>query len=176
MWFKKRSSSFVAPYMALFNMNALSVAMNAEQDVAVRALKLQLEKTQLALERARMSMEDARAAILREESKDTSDNDDADDEMETETESNTVRVPRTSFCEVCDNYWDERTVVWYDRPFAHEGRNLYSACYRCRSQMGHNFEHINVNFIVDARRATDGTNSEMESESDQESDTRQSAR
>ena len=62
MWFKKRSSSFVAPYMALFNMNALSVAMNAEQDVAVRALKLQLEKTQLALERARMSMEDARAA------------------------------------------------------------------------------------------------------------------
>ena len=175
-WFNKRSSSFVAPYMALFNMNALSVAMNAEQDVAVRALKLQLEKTQLALERARMSMEDARAAILREEYKDTSDNDDADDEMETETESNTVRVPRTSFCEVCDNYWDERTVVWYDRPFAHEGRNLYSACYRCRSQMGHNFEHINVNFIVDARRATDGTNSEMESESDQESDTRQSAR
>ena len=63
MWFKKRSSSFVAPYMALFNMNALSVAMNAEQDVAVRALKLQLEKTQLALERARMSMEDARAAM-----------------------------------------------------------------------------------------------------------------
>ena len=239
--------------MALFNMNALSLAMNAEQDVAVRALKLQLEETQLALERARMSMEDARAAmaspystnglppftrtlswrefgkernqrcdhvtfnviepatealdqmcsdmrtkltapgstsqplykaletahneicriqsILREE--DTSDD---DDEMETETESNTVRVPRTSFCEVCDNYWDERTVVWYDRPFAHEGRNLYSACYRCRSQMGHNFEHINVNFIVDARRATDGTNSEMESESDQESDTRQSAR
>jgi hypothetical protein len=176
VWFKKRSSSFVAPYMALFNMNALSVAMNAEQDVTVRALKLQLEETQLALERARMSMEDARAAILREEYKDTSDNDDADDEMETETESNTVRVPRTSFCEVCDNYWDERTVVWYDRPFAHEGRNLYSACYRCRSQMGHNFEHINVNFIVDARRATDGTNSEMESESDQESDTRQSAR
>jgi len=110
-------------------------------------------------------------SILREE--DTSDD---DDEMETETESNTVRVPRTSFCEVCDNYWDERTVVWYDRPFAHEGRNLYSACYRCRSQMGHNFEHINVNFIVDARRATDGTNREMESESDQESDTRQSAR
>ena len=48
--------------MALFNMNALSVAMNAEQDVTVRALKLQLEETQLALERARMSMEDARAA------------------------------------------------------------------------------------------------------------------
>ena len=44
-------------------MNALSVAMNAEQDVAVRALKLQLEETQLALERARMSMEDARAAM-----------------------------------------------------------------------------------------------------------------
>ena len=62
--------------MALFNMNALSVAMNAEQDVAVRALKLQLEEKQLALERARMSMEDARAAILREEDKDTSDDDD----------------------------------------------------------------------------------------------------
>ena len=61
--------------MALFNMNALSVAMNAEQDVAVRALKLQLEEKQLALERARMSMEDARAAILREEDKDTSDDD-----------------------------------------------------------------------------------------------------
>ena len=62
--------------MALFNMNALSVAMNAEQDVAVRALKLQLEEKQLALERARMSIEDARANILREEDKDTSDDDD----------------------------------------------------------------------------------------------------
>ena len=61
--------------MALFNMNALSVAMNAEQDVAVRALKLQLEEKQLALERARMSIEDARANILREEDKDTSDDD-----------------------------------------------------------------------------------------------------
>ena len=49
--------------MALSNLNALSVAMRAEQDVAVRALKLQLEKKQLALERARMSTEDARAAM-----------------------------------------------------------------------------------------------------------------
>ena len=49
--------------MALSNMNALSVAMNAEQDVSVRALKLQLEEKQLALERARMSTEDARAAM-----------------------------------------------------------------------------------------------------------------
>ena len=48
--------------MALSNLNALSVAMHAEQDVAVRALKLQLEEKQLALERARMSTEDARAA------------------------------------------------------------------------------------------------------------------
>ena len=75
VWFKKRSSSFVAPYMALFNMNALSVAMNAEQDVAVRALKLQLEEKQLALERAHMFIEDTRAHILREEDKDTSDDD-----------------------------------------------------------------------------------------------------
>ena len=49
--------------MALSNLNALSVAMRAEQDVAVRALKLQLEEKQLALERARMSTEDARAAM-----------------------------------------------------------------------------------------------------------------
>ena len=49
--------------MALSNLNALSVAMHAEQDVAVRALKLQLEEKQLALERARMSTEDARAAM-----------------------------------------------------------------------------------------------------------------
>ena len=42
----------------------------------MRALKLQLEEKQLALERARMSTEDARAAILREEDKDTSDDDD----------------------------------------------------------------------------------------------------
>ena len=49
--------------MALSNLNALSVAMHAEQDVAVRALKLQLEEKQLALERARMSAEDARAAM-----------------------------------------------------------------------------------------------------------------
>ena len=48
--------------MALSNLNALSVAMHAEQDVAVRALKLQLEEKQLALERARMSAEDAYAA------------------------------------------------------------------------------------------------------------------
>ena len=48
--------------MALSNLNALSVAMHAEQDVTVRALKLQLEEKQLALERARMSTEDARAA------------------------------------------------------------------------------------------------------------------
>ena len=61
--------------MALFNMNALSVAMNAEQDVAVRALKLQLEEKQLALERAHMFIEDTRAHILREEDKDTSDDD-----------------------------------------------------------------------------------------------------
>ena len=49
--------------MALSNLNALSVAMRAEQDVAVRALKLQLEEKQLALERARLSTEDARAAM-----------------------------------------------------------------------------------------------------------------
>ena len=50
--------------MALSNLNALSAAMNAEQDVAVRALKAQLEEKQLALERARMSAEDARAAMV----------------------------------------------------------------------------------------------------------------
>ena len=49
--------------MSLSNLNALSAAMNAEQDVAVRALKAQLEEKQLALERARMSAEDARAAM-----------------------------------------------------------------------------------------------------------------
>ena len=48
----------------LSNLNALSAAMNAEQDVAVRALKAQLEEKQLALERARMSAEDARAAMV----------------------------------------------------------------------------------------------------------------
>ena len=47
----------------LSNLNALSAAMHAEQDVAVRALKGQLEEKQLALERARMSAEDARAAM-----------------------------------------------------------------------------------------------------------------
>ena len=46
--------------MALSSLNALSVAMNAEQDVTVRALKLQLEEKQLALERARMTAEDVR--------------------------------------------------------------------------------------------------------------------
>ena len=50
--------------MSLSNLNALSAAMNAEQDVAVRALKAQLEEKQLALERARMSAEDARAAMV----------------------------------------------------------------------------------------------------------------
>ena len=50
--------------MSLSNLNALSAAMNAEQDVAVRALKVQLEEKQLALERARMSAEDARAAMV----------------------------------------------------------------------------------------------------------------
>ena len=49
--------------MALSNLNALCAAMHAEQDVAVRALKVQLEAKQLALERARMSAEDARAAM-----------------------------------------------------------------------------------------------------------------
>ena len=46
------------------NLNALSAAMNAEQDVAVRALKIKLAEQQLALERARMSAEDARSAML----------------------------------------------------------------------------------------------------------------
>ena len=69
------------------------------------------------------------------ESESDQESDIRQDEMETETENGTV--PRSSFCEVCENYWDERTVVWYDIPFAHEGRNLYSACYRCRSQLGH---------------------------------------
>ena len=41
-------------------MNALSVAMNAEQDSTVQALKLQLLQQQLAVERARMTAEDAR--------------------------------------------------------------------------------------------------------------------
>ena len=50
--------------MALSNLNALSAAMHTEQDVTVRALKLQLEEKQLALERARMSTEDARAAMV----------------------------------------------------------------------------------------------------------------
>ena len=46
--------------MALSNMNALSVAMNAEQDSTMQALKLRLLEQQLAVERARMSAEDAR--------------------------------------------------------------------------------------------------------------------
>ena len=46
--------------MALSNLNALSVAMNAEQDVIVQALKLRLLEQQLALERARMTAEDVR--------------------------------------------------------------------------------------------------------------------
>ena len=50
--------------MSLSNLAALSTAMNAEQDVAVRALKAQLEEKQLALERARMSAEDARSAMV----------------------------------------------------------------------------------------------------------------
>ena len=50
--------------MSISNLNALSAAMNAEQDVAVRALKAQLEEKQLALERARMSAEDARSAMV----------------------------------------------------------------------------------------------------------------
>ena len=50
--------------MSLSNLNALSAAMNAEQDVAVRALKAQLAEQQLALERARMSAEDARSAMV----------------------------------------------------------------------------------------------------------------
>ena len=50
--------------MSISNLNALSAAMNAEQDVAVRALKAQLAEQQLALERARMSAEDARSAML----------------------------------------------------------------------------------------------------------------
>ena len=50
--------------MSLSDLNALSAAMNAEQDVAVRALKAQLEEKQLALERAPMSAEDARAAMV----------------------------------------------------------------------------------------------------------------
>ena len=50
--------------MSLSALNALSTAMNVEQDVAVRALKAQLEEKQLALERARMSAEDARAAMV----------------------------------------------------------------------------------------------------------------
>ena len=71
------------------------------------------------------------------ESESDQESDTSQYEMETETASDTFRAPRTSFCEVCDNYFGERFVVWYDRPFAHEGRNLYSACYRCRSQLGH---------------------------------------
>ena len=50
--------------MSISNLNALSAAMNAEQDVAVRALKAQLAEQQLALERARMSAEDARSCML----------------------------------------------------------------------------------------------------------------
>ena len=46
--------------MALANMNALSVAMNAEQDSTVQALKLRLLEQQLAVERARMTAEDVR--------------------------------------------------------------------------------------------------------------------
>ena len=46
--------------MALSNLNALSVAMNVEQDSTVQALKLQLLQQQLAVERARMSAEDER--------------------------------------------------------------------------------------------------------------------
>ena len=50
--------------MSLSNLAALSTAMNAEQDVAVRALNAQLAEQQLALERARMSAEDARSAMV----------------------------------------------------------------------------------------------------------------
>ena len=46
--------------MALANMNALSVGMNAEQRSTVQALKLRLLEQQLAVERARMTAEDER--------------------------------------------------------------------------------------------------------------------
>ena len=46
--------------MALSNLNAVSVAMHAEQDVTVRTLRLRLLEQQLALERARMTAEDVR--------------------------------------------------------------------------------------------------------------------
>ena len=46
--------------MALNILNAMSVAMNAEQDVTVRALKLRLLEQQRALERAHMTAEDVR--------------------------------------------------------------------------------------------------------------------
>ena len=86
------------------------------------------ENFRVALINVNNTLVDARRALTGSdstssemESESDQESDTRQDEMETETESDTV--PRTSFCEVCDNYWDERTVVWYDLPFAHEGRN-----------------------------------------------------
>ena len=52
--------------MAISNLNALSVAMNAEQDSTVQALKLRLLGQQLALEHARRTAEDARGHLRQE--------------------------------------------------------------------------------------------------------------
>lgn len=81
----------------------------------------------VALQNARAAMKDAQRTLHSDsESSEAEGGEDSD------------RGERVAFCEACDGHFrfGTRTVAWYATPFHYDGRNLYSACARCRSRLG----------------------------------------
>ena len=151
--------------MALSNLNALSVAMHTEQDVTVRALKLQLEEKQLALERARMSAEDARAAMASPYLT-GSDHSRSWRELGAERNERCIHVDYFVIAPAQHLLLDARRDmrVAFDDPNCNYKVALISA-------------YNDVIDVEDCLKANAvSSESASESESDQESDTRQSAR
>ena len=47
----------------------------------------------------------------------------------------TTDFENSDFCEVCDLHFPRDNVVWFDKPFNHEGTQLYSACEKCQETL-----------------------------------------
>ena len=76
--------------------------------------------------------------MLTEDTSETVRNDGAKGGADTEAETFTAddepidsdSDDENTFCEVCDKYFE--TVKWFETPFVHKGRSLYSACEGCQ--------------------------------------------
>ena len=106
----------------------------------IAQLELERERNRMQLEDFRCRFEELRASTVDAEDETGDDEvgaETSDEEaMEIEEDANGNERPR-SYCEGCDRYFVDGSVAWYSVSYiGGSGRNLYSACARCREDFG----------------------------------------